>query len=223
MPRGPRVKQDGPGLWCWSAPHPEWTPGGGWDQDVWAYCVDAEDAIVLVDPIAPLADEAVQLREAITSREKRVIVALSRAGHFRDSAAFAVEYQASIYGHPSAANRVPHGAEFHAVGPDDTLPGGARVLAFDVPGLDHTPLYFPSHSAIAPGDILLRAEGQLRLWWVPEDEADVRYLHERHIPALRRWLDSPVDRVLTSHGDPVLGRGAGELAAAFARPTWAVS
>ena len=89
--------------------------------------------------------------------------------------------------------------------------------------LDHTPLYFSSHRAIVPGDIFVRAEGELRLWWVPEDEDDLRFLNERHIPTLRSWLESPVDHVLTSHGTPTIGGGGHELAAALARPIWSIS
>ncbi len=212
------------GLCCWSAPHPEWTPGHGWQRDVWAYCVDTEHTVVVVDPITPLGDEAHQLHEWIANRQKPVVVALSRAGHFRDSAGFSRQYEASIYGDARAGERVPPDVEFHALSAGDALPGGgACVLAFDVPGLDHTPLYFSSHRAIVPGDILIRAEGELRLWWVPEDDDDLRFLSERHIPALRRWLESPIDHVLTSHGMPTLGRGGHELAAALARPIWAIS
>ena len=212
-----------PGLWCWSAPHPQWASGHGWEAEVWAYCVEADDALVLVDPITPTGDGGALLAALIETCQKPVAIALSRAGHFRDSARFARDFGASIYGHLAVAERVPSDVQFHAVSTGDVLPGAIRVLAFDVPGLDHTPLYLPSHRAIVPGDILVRAEGALRLWWVAEDDADVRYVNERHVPALRRWLDSPVDHILTSHGEPVLGGGGAELAAAFSRPPWAIS
>jgi hypothetical protein len=217
------VKERVAGLWCSSAPHPEWTPGHGWQRDIWACCVDTEDAVVVVDPITPLGDEARELDEWIANRQKPVVVALSRAGHFRDSAAFSRRYEAIIYGDPRAGERVPPDVEFHAVSAGDALPGGACVLAFDVPGLDHTPLYLSSHRAIVPGDIVVRAEGELRLWWVPENDDDLRFLNERHIPALRRWLEFPIDHVLTSHGTPTLGGGGCELAAALARPIWSIS
>jgi hypothetical protein len=135
------VKERVAGLWCWSAPHPKWTPGHGWQRDVWAYCVDAEDAVVVVDPITPLGDEARQLDEWIANRQKPIVVALSRAGHFRDSAAFSRQYEASIYGDARAGEHVPPDVEFHAVSAGDALPGGACALAFDVPGLDHTPTF----------------------------------------------------------------------------------
>jgi hypothetical protein len=207
-----------PGLWGWSAPHPSWAPGVGWDEDVWAYGIDAGDVLLLVDPIAPE-----QVGELVSRSEKPVAILLSRAGHFRDSAALAQRYGAAIYGEARAAERVPDGVEFRALSPGDGLPGGGHVLDYDVPGLDHAPLYLASHRAIVPGDILLRAEGELRVWWSPEDEDDVRFLEERHLPALRRWLDAPVDHVLTSHGEPVIGRGGDELAAALERPIWDVT
>ena len=217
------VHQPLPGLWCWSSPHPEWTPGHGWDEDVWAYCVDTGDTIVLIDPIALRGDVPDPVDSLISSRGRPVVVALSRAGHFRDSALFARRFDATIFAEARAQPRVPQHGKFQPVSAGDSIPGGASVLPFDVPGLDHTPLYLPSHRAIVPGDILVRTEGELRLWWVPEDENDIRFLNERHVPALRRWLEQPVEHILTSHGEPVLGGGGEELAAAFARPIWAVS
>jgi hypothetical protein len=214
------LQQRAPGLATWCADHPAGTPGRGWERSVRAYLVAADDATVLVDPIAPAAgwDE---LDEAVERHGRAVVVLLSRAGHFRDAGELARRYAAAVHGHPAAADR---GApDYRPIAPRDRLPGDVDVLAFDVPGLDRTPLYLTSHRAIAPGDILVRAGGALRLWWVAEDESDERFLAERHIPTLRRWLDDPVDHVLTAHGAPVVGDGGRELEAAFGRPPWDVS
>jgi hypothetical protein len=46
-----------PGLWAWSAPHPNWTPeqGGpdGWGPEVWSYAWEDGDRLLLFDPLAP--------------------------------------------------------------------------------------------------------------------------------------------------------------------------
>lgn len=46
-----------PGLWTWTAAHPDWTEdeGGpdGWDREVRSYAYDSGGSLVLFDPIAP--------------------------------------------------------------------------------------------------------------------------------------------------------------------------
>ncbi len=46
-----------PGLHRWELPHPEWTPrdaeGGGWEEVVASYALEAPDGLVLIDPLAP--------------------------------------------------------------------------------------------------------------------------------------------------------------------------
>ena len=211
------------GLWCWTAAHPAWAAGHGWERDVSCYCLLSSDAAVFVDPLLPESGSW-GAYDALAARQGRpVAIVLSRAGHFRSANEFALRYNATIHGHASAAEAVDARVEFRAVGEGDALPGAGVVLNFDVPGLDHTPFYFARQRAGIPGDILIRAEGGVRLWWAPEDDGDVHFLHERHIPALRGWLERPIEHVLLSHGDPVIGDGEAELLAAFSRPTWKIT
>ena len=49
------------GLWRWTAPHPDWKEGDDWDRDVGCVYWEAEDAVVLVDPLVP-ADDAERAR-----------------------------------------------------------------------------------------------------------------------------------------------------------------
>jgi glyoxylase-like metal-dependent hydrolase (beta-lactamase superfamily II) len=110
------------------------------------------------------------------------------------------------------------GAEFHPIGHGDDVPAGSEVLAFDEePGGSGTPLYLPSHAAVAVGDVFISVDGQLRVWWTSQDEAQERWYRERYVPSLRRWLERRIERVLVAHGDPVAG-GADGLAAALERP-----
>src|SRR5664279_2846446 len=55
------VQQIEPGLWVWSAAHPEWEPGptatGGWVEEVGSVYCELPAAIVLIDPVVP-ADPA---------------------------------------------------------------------------------------------------------------------------------------------------------------------
>src|SRR5262245_51033299 len=53
-----------PGLWTWTAPHPEWNE----QPYVRSYAVERDGALVLIDPISPPADlvEGRELRVALT-------------------------------------------------------------------------------------------------------------------------------------------------------------
>lgn len=42
-----------PGLWRWTATHPEWVAGDGWAPEVGCVYVESEDAVVLIDPLVP--------------------------------------------------------------------------------------------------------------------------------------------------------------------------
>ena len=47
-----------PGLWRWTAPHPDWSPeddegGEGWARDVGCLYLETPRALVLFDPLAP--------------------------------------------------------------------------------------------------------------------------------------------------------------------------
>ena len=58
---GMEVLRIADGLWRWTAPHPDWAPGGtgsaAWPELVGAVYYEAPDATVLIDPIVP-ADQA---------------------------------------------------------------------------------------------------------------------------------------------------------------------
>ena len=51
-----------PGLWRWSAPHPDWEPDpvpdspADWPREVGSVLYDAADATVFVDPFVPDGD-----------------------------------------------------------------------------------------------------------------------------------------------------------------------
>ena len=42
-----------PGLWRWTAPHPNWREGADWEQEVGCVYYEAPDATVLIDPLVP--------------------------------------------------------------------------------------------------------------------------------------------------------------------------
>ena len=52
------VRELAPGLWRWTALHPEWTPeeaedGEGWEREVGCIYLETPGHIVLIDPLIP--------------------------------------------------------------------------------------------------------------------------------------------------------------------------
>jgi hypothetical protein len=77
------------GLWRWTAEHPEWRPGEGWEPTVAGYYVEADDATLLIDPQLPSgADEArfwSHLDEDVTRRGRPVVILLTTPYHRRSA------------------------------------------------------------------------------------------------------------------------------------------
>jgi hypothetical protein len=214
-----RVDEIAPGLWSWTARHPEWEPRHAWEADVRCFYLESEDATLVVDPLVPHDDAARFWRALDGDVERRrlpVAVLLTQAAHARSAGEVASRYGADVWGHEYARKKVGD-ARYRTIAPGSTLPGGARTLELDQePDGSGTPLYFPSHRAIAVGDVLISVNGRLRIWWAHGASGEDWY-RERLVPSLRRWLDLPIEHVLVAHGEQVTGGGE-ELAAALVRP-----
>ena len=204
-----------PGLWRWTARHPDWKPGDSWPPEVACFYAEAEEATLVVDPLIPRDEEARFWRSLDRDVERRgvpVAVLLTCAAHARDAGETAERYRADVWGHADAAGKVGH-ARFRAIGPGDVLPGGARVLPGD-PWGDGTPLSLPSHRAVAVGDALLTVDGELRAWC-----GDERQYRESMLPDLRQWLELDLEHLLIAHGEQLPG-GRELLAAALELPPY---
>ena len=74
--------------------------------------------------------------------------------------------------------------------------------------------WIPEHGALVPGDVLLGDGRGVRMCpesWLPE-----RTTHAVLAESLRPLADLAVERILVSHGEPVLRDGRAALAAAIA-------
>jgi hypothetical protein len=186
-----------PGLWRWTAPHPAWRPGaepdspGDWDRYVGSVLYEGRDAAVFIDPLVPRdehqfwgwADERVAGRS--------VVVLTTLLPHRRSRAQVAERYGAST---SRVKRNLPAGVE-------SILLRGARETMF----------WLPEHRTLVPGDrILGTPAGGLRLcpeswlYWVRVNRDELRML-------LEPLVELPIERVLVSHGDPVLSGGAEAL------------
>jgi glyoxylase-like metal-dependent hydrolase (beta-lactamase superfamily II) len=214
------VTELAPGLWRWTARHPEWTDGSTWSPEVGCFYVEADDATLLVDPLVP-DDEADRFWTALDRDVERrglpVAVLLTETAHVRSAGEVAARYGGGVWGHEQVRSRVGP-AEFHPVGPSEALPGGARVLGGGYEEAS-TPMFLPSYGALAPGDAIIEVDGELRVWWDFGDEGAEREYRERLLPALQRWLELPIERVLVAHGEQ-RAFGRDDVAAALERPPW---
>ena len=188
------------GLWRWTTAHPEWRPGGGWEQDVGCVYWEAADAVVLVDPLVPTEEaERTRFLAALDRDVERlgrdVAVLVTCSWHRRSAEELCERY----------------GGRILAPG-DGPLPAG--VTAVDAPTASEVVYWLAGPAAIVPGDVLLGADGGVRLcpssWLGRGRLSDLA----AELPPL---LELPVERVLTSHGPPVTSGGAAALARVLAR------
>ncbi|HEY6069647.1 MAG TPA: hypothetical protein VIU81_13230 [Gaiellaceae bacterium] len=97
----------------------------------------------------------------------------------------------------------------------DELPGG--LAAFQTARSAEVTYWLPGQGALAVGDVLLGAGAKPRATREALRLCPERWLgsktHEDLRASLRPLLDLPVERVLVSHGEPVLEGGAPALAA----------
>ncbi|MDQ3891059.1 MAG: hypothetical protein M3312_11005 [Actinomycetota bacterium] len=214
------VQELAPGLWRWTAPHPDWTPedGGpeGWERDVGCLYYEAPDGLVLIDPLAPPGDDGERFWRALDRDVERLgapRVLVTVFWHARSAQAVLDRYEgAQVWVHEAAVARL--GERVRATRTfrmGEPLPGD--VVAIDALRADEVLYWLPALRALVAGDVLLSDDGGVRLCpdsWLPE-ETDPRDFRA----SLRALLDLPVEMVLVSHGDPVLANGREALARAL--------
>jgi glyoxylase-like metal-dependent hydrolase (beta-lactamase superfamily II) len=215
--RGMDVQEIAPGLWHWTAKHPEWKPedrgsGEGWDEIVSSYAVVTDDALVLIDPLVP-GDEPDRFWEAL-DRDVDVhgppAILITVFWHARSAQAIAERYPGTTIWAPAdtpaeVAERLDSPNTYSA---GETLPGGVR--AHDVSRLGEMVLYLTSHNAVAFGDVVLDGvrlcpDSWLRNVMTRRDVAE----------ALRPLLELDVDLLLLTHGGPVTDDARVKLEAAL--------
>jgi glyoxylase-like metal-dependent hydrolase (beta-lactamase superfamily II) len=189
------------GLWRWTAPHPDWKDGDDWDRDVGCVYWEADDAVVLVDPLAPSeASARARFLDALDRDVERVglpvAILLTCEWHERSRAELAERYAARVVGPPPLHDSLPHG-----------------VTIVEAPTAEEVVYWLAPARALVPGDTLLGTEDGVALCpesWL-EGRGDLATLRRELAPL----LDLPVERVLTSHGPPVLTGGSAALARGY--------
>jgi glyoxylase-like metal-dependent hydrolase (beta-lactamase superfamily II) len=197
------VQELRPGLWRWTASHPEWDHAEHWGPEVGSVYAELPGGVVVVDPIVPADEEDrfwAALDRDVERADRPLHVLLTVHWHERSVAQVLDRYDATLWR------------------PEVEAPLPAGVRAETVKGSDWVEALFllEPHRALVAGDLLVGANGgvEVPVDWFPTDEREWARTELR--AELRRRLEPlPVELVLVSHGEPVLENGAKALAAAL--------
>jgi glyoxylase-like metal-dependent hydrolase (beta-lactamase superfamily II) len=212
----PEMQELGPGLWRFAARHPEWHPRGFGDE-VAGYALRDEDGLMLVDPL--VGDRAdLEALDALADGPVTIFVTIPY--HARSAGELAAHWNGvTVLGHPAVEAKLPAGTPFRAIAPGEPLPHGVQAFAIGSPRRRELPLHLPRARALAFGDAVVGAEGGLRVW--VQGERSEGWYRDRLRPTLEPLAALAVERVLATHGSPVLRDGARELRAALDAGPWA--
>jgi hypothetical protein len=211
------------GLWRWTARHPEWHPGD-FGAEVASFAADAGDTTLLIDPLLP-PDPSPVLETVQTALRKRLAILITIPYHVRSAEELWRRYrkdaETTIHGHPAAAKRLEDRSAFREIEPGVPLPAGVTAHQIGKPRRYEMPLHLPSHGALAFGDAVVEVDGRLRVWATDKVDAKVeRFYRERFNPTLDPLLEIDFDRVLVTHGRPLLEGGKRALKAALSAKPW---
>ena len=201
------VARIAPGLWRWTGYHEEWK------ENVGCVYYETPDGVVLIDPLVPPEDTDRFWRSLDRDVRKAggpVHVLVSVFWHTRSAAAMVDRYSARVWaptrGRGAIERRAGVVTDAYKLG--DPLPDG--VVALGTARAAEVVFWIPEHRTLVPGDVLLGAEkGGIRVCpksWLPE-----KVTIEALVASLEPILDLPVERVLLSHGEPVLSGGKRKL------------
>lgn len=190
------------GLHRWTAWHDHW------EEDVGAVAVETDDGLVFIDPIDPPSE---------LGAPAHVLVTVYWHGR-TTGATRAPQVWASTRSNRPLGNRGIKVTNAFRAG--DKLPGGIR--AFQTARSAEVVYWLPDQRAVVTGDVLLGAGAKPQATADPLRLCPERWLgkatHEDLRSSLRPLLELPVERVLVSHGVPVLDGGKQALAAALQEP-----
>ena len=210
-----------PGLWRWTARHPEWHPGV-FGAEVASFAIEAGDDLLLLDPQLP--DEPAPVLELLDRLAGgRTTSALITIGyHVRSAEQLITRYSGRIHGPKTCASRLENKKLLSVWEPGTAGPAGVTPFAVGKPERSERPLWIPSHRAIAFGDAVVTNPGNELVVWSHEqlDEKRLRFYSEKFAPTLEPLIDLDADKILVTHGDPVLRQGAAALKRAAVGPPW---
>jgi glyoxylase-like metal-dependent hydrolase (beta-lactamase superfamily II) len=201
------------GLWHWQAPHPDWTPGERWPQEVSSCAVDDGECLLLFDPLA-VPEGLLAL-----ARERAPVIVLTAPWHERDARALVEQLDAALFTPPpdtaqdlidkyaitaeQAGDGSPDLAWLHGGGATarwyaegDQLPFGIEACA----GREHNDLvlWIERVRTLIVGDSLVDFGTGLAL----NERLRGGVTREQLLERLQPLLALPVEFVLPAHGPP---------------------
>ncbi|HEU0195018.1 MAG TPA: MBL fold metallo-hydrolase [Gaiellales bacterium] len=211
------LRQLAPGLWQFSRPRQ------GIPPTATAYALHDDRGTILVDPLADARDpELLQALDELARGNVRILVTIPF--HVRGSELlwrrWRDRHEVTIFGHAQCLSRLDDDSGFRPLKGGELLDGDIRVHTFGHPQRSEMPFELPSHRALAVGDTLLEIDGKLRVWAEVDSERRRAWYEQRFLPTLRPLSELDLERVLVTHGEPVLRDGARVLAECLAGTPW---
>lgn len=198
-----------PGLWHFTAIHPEWDEDEDWDPEVAWWAVRTPGGLVLIDP---LVEDWKALDGIVEAGGGCAGIVRTIFFHQRSIREARERYGAEVWARSPPPN-VPERPFDRAVAHGQRLPGG--LLALDVARDDEIGIWLADQRALAFGDVMIRAaDGELSM--CPESWVTRIGGHARVRQALRPLLELDPAHVLVSHGPLVLDDAPRSLARAVA-------
>jgi hypothetical protein len=186
------------GLWRWTAEHPRWEHWPDHEREareVGCVYYEADDATVLIDPLVPAGDEDDFFRHLDADVERRglpVVILLTADWHRRSADELAARYGGRIGG---------------------GLPAGVEALAIEGADERQVAYFIRPHAALVVAEIFgVDIDGELYVGRSPALERP-----DELEASLEKLMELPVERLLVSHGEPVLEDVKVRMSKALAR------
>ncbi len=217
-----------PGIFRWQTRHPEWHTRIEWGHEVACFALAGDRAFTLVDPLLPAPGSPTrpvveQALDRLAEAAARLDIMITVPCHVRSAEELFKRYRANlevaIWGHPAVAKLFSgKTTPLTPIVPGAAVGRSAVALAIGKPRRYETPLYFAAHKALVFGDAVIGIDGGLRVW--QQTPTSPTWYDERFAPTLAPLLQLDVERVLPTHGDPVLHDARRALRAAVAAGPW---
>ncbi|HYA08956.1 MAG TPA: MBL fold metallo-hydrolase [Gaiellaceae bacterium] len=193
-----------PGLWHWTARHPDWEESEPWDSHVSSYALDDGERLLLFDPLG-VPDE-------LQARDREKVIVLTAPWHERDAQTlgfpvwsprpdtaedlmrqFGITREQAGDGSPDL--KWLQDGNWYAAG--DTLPFGIEAL--EGHKRNDLVLWIADRRVIVVGDTLADFGDRIAIneRWLPEGRT-----RESVRETLLPLLELPVELVLPAHGAP---------------------
>jgi glyoxylase-like metal-dependent hydrolase (beta-lactamase superfamily II) len=191
----------------WTEQHPDWEPNPDWPEEVGCVLYEGLDSSVLIDPLIRDdldADAWSWLDAAVAAATTPVVVLLTAPWHERSTRDVVKRYTGTVWADPVAHERMGD------LPRRESVPQGIEV--FTLRGVDEGQVAFfiQAEQTLVVGDFLLGNADVLRVCASPATRDTRAFL-----ASLCELERLPVERVLVSHGAPVLRGGRDAISTAL--------